>query len=181
MIWFSRVLTIALGLLFFTGSMTLAQSIGLDFKSMPVGTKAHYVDDLGRKFTYRYSGSYGAGKGKRYIIQVEGSRSYQRLYNSAGFLVAMRHLDFQFNYRPYFCTRKLGACRFFYDNDYSPLSGSWNTIVKKTSSGYHAQMRPKNKNRKEVANFYYKLGRFNFFSEFVAGDNWERLIKVTTP
>lgn len=172
---FSRV---ALVCVFLIASVAggFAKDLGIEFNKMPRGTTAHYVDSKGLKFTWTYKGK----AGDWYLIQVSGSQNYQRLYNSDGFLVKTRQLDSQVNFRPYYCERKLGRCQFFFDSRYSKFSGRWNGNLYKTKEGYAFEIASVNKNKADQGGtFFMKYGKYNLLTEFVAGDSWFRLVKMT--
>jgi hypothetical protein len=152
-----------------------AKDLGMEFKSMPKGTTAHYVDSGGHRFKYTYQGKFG----DRYLIQVSGSRNYQKFYNEDGFLVMNRYNDYAVRFRPFFCERKLGQCQFNYDALSSKFSGNWNANMFKTKKGYTFRLIPVNKNSDRGGDSFYKFGKYNFVSEYVVGSSWLRLEKIT--
>ena len=118
----------------------------------------------------------------RYEVQVTGSRAHTRIYNEAGHLMKMRFSGYSVEALPTYCDRVVGPCKFNYRSEFSKWSGSWNAMTRRNKDGsYLMQMASANKNKKEIYEVRYKLGKFNFYSEFIAGSNWIRLIKVTTP
>ena len=154
-----------------------AQDIGLQVKSIPKGTVAHYIDSDGQKSKWVFKGKFQRG----YLIQVLGTPNYQRYYNQNGLLLFSRIEGIDLRYVPYFCARKLGKCRFNYDTEYSEYSGSWDTTMTKTKQGYAFRMVSTNKSRDKKSTSYYKFGKYNFIQEFVAGSYWERLVKIVEP
>ncbi len=152
-----------------------AQDLGLQFKSMPKGTTAHYVDSDGHRFKYTYQGRFN----DRYLIQVSGSRNFQRFYNKDGHLVMNRFNDYAISFRPFFCERKLGKCKFNFDAQFSKFEGNWNANLFKTKKGYTFQLIPVNKNSDRGGDSFLKFGKYNFISEYVAGSSWFRLEKIT--
>jgi len=60
----------------------------------------------------------------------------------------------------------------------SKYSGIWSGVLSKSKDGYEFKMINR---RDQSATFFVKYGKFNFFSEFVAGDYWYRLVKIEVP
>ncbi len=164
-------------LISFTGAIaSLAKDLGLEVRKIPTGTTAHYIDSDGRKFTWTFRGK----SGNRYYAQLGGSRGGTEFYNSDGFLTLIKQGGyFDRSYRPYFCSRKLGKCRFKYDSEFSKFSGSWDSQLKKYKDGYQFYFETVNKNRDKSATIFYKFGKFNIISEYSSGSSWYRLQKLT--
>ncbi|MFT4715312.1 MAG: hypothetical protein ACI861_000060 [Paracoccaceae bacterium] len=166
---------VALTILFSTTTLTSAKDYGLEVLKMPVGTSAHYVDQSGRRFKWTYKGKFG----NKYMIQVSGSERYERFYNADGFLVSQRNQGYTVKYKPHFCNRKLGKCKFRFDSEYSKYTGNWNGDLRKTNGGFQYDFSYASKNTDWDATLFYKFGKYNFFSEYTSGSDWWRLEKIT--
>jgi hypothetical protein len=166
------------GLLSLSPGHAGAEGLGLEFSKMKIGTTAHYIDNRGRRFQYTYSGKFGSS----YNLRATGSRQFMRTYNAQGYLTKLRDSNFSVGYRPYFCDRKLGDCRFFYDFSYSKYHGTWNGRLEKKGDAYVFRIYSKNKSwGGDIGYISMKFGKYNFLTEYVAGSNWFRLEKITTP
>jgi len=97
-----------------TASASFAQNFGIDFKSMPRGTKLHYESSQGPKWV----GTYVGKKGKYHRIDVRfipDEKKYRRsdFYNKDGYLVKSEYKKLSsqdVDYTPFHCARIVGKC-----------------------------------------------------------------------
>lgn len=161
--------------LLFSWTQADAKDLGLEVAKIPRGTVAHYIDSDGRRFTETYKGKLGTN----FIVQLSGSRNATLIYNANGFLTKRRANGyFDIVYRPFYCSRKLGKCQFAYDTEFSKYSGRWNGNLRKTKDGYAFDIASVNKNRGSLGTIFYKFGKYNIITEYVAGSSWYRLEKL---
>lgn len=154
-----------------------AQDRGIDFKSMKVGTAAHYVDSSGKRFVYTYKQKLNSG----YRVSVTGVGRHERYYDNNGFLIRIGYKDYQAFFRPFYCQRKVGKCQYNYNAEQSKYDGIWIGNLRRDKNGFHyTETTPQNR-PETTSNSYIKFGEFNFFSEFVYGDKWFKLEKITVP
>jgi hypothetical protein len=154
-----------------------AAGLGLDVKSMPVGLKANYVDSDGQKFSWVYRGRFG----KDYQMLVTGVPPQILYFNADGYRTKLSVTGYFVSYRPYFCNRQLGACKFRYVSDWSKYAGVYLTKLTPTKDGHAFEMMRPSKQEDSHSISFYKFTRYNLIQEYVSGSYWFRLVNIEMP
>ncbi|MFZ1726215.1 MAG: hypothetical protein WBO29_12140 [Albidovulum sp.] len=172
-------------MVFFLLSATagLAQSIGIQFDRMPVGTKLYYKDYEGDTWVQEYRGK----SGNFHIVSekhADRNLSVTRRYNAQGHLVSTRFVGGgEITYKPFRCERVLGTCTYRYNGN-PKRNGVYKTTLTQASDGYHFSLASVSND--ETFDSVIKLGPYNVLQEETwTGSNgkkrFERLIKIETP
>lgn len=175
---FCLILIVAIFVMITTNKSVFAQSVGIKFANMPIGTAAHYRDSRGRKWVAVYKGK----KGKFYVVEtrfptVSGEKGNVSYYTKDGH--EHRRVYPNGNIRtftPIHCMKKLGACLYAYNNS-GGSSGNGEAELKKFGKTYKYKFRDVGNAR--FSRVSYKLGQYNFISWLKNGDYTMRLVKIT--
>jgi hypothetical protein len=169
----------------FLTTATFAQSVGIDFAKMPVGTKIFFQSWNGDTWISTFKGK----KGKNYIVSVDVSkkgRSYrgtqrytldghmQRWNNGGGYTE---------RWRPYSCARIVGSCTHKW-TDTNGRGASW--FFENTLNGNTLTQKSRSKRDVEMRIGKAKLGKYNLTTRLDwttsnGSKRWQRISKIVEP
>ena len=153
-----------------------ANTVGIDFASMPVGTTAHYADNRNRTWQVVYRGK----EGKYHVMEsiFKGAVSRTLYYHDDGTLHQRVYAKGNVRtFSPRRCFRVLGACSFVVSNTRPKSKATLKAELKKKGSTYHYSHR--STDGSSVNRQTYELGQYNLFSLGKTGKYSSRLTKIT--
>ena len=162
-----------------------SQSVGVDFKNMPVGTKIFFEASYGDTWVSTFKGK----KGKNYVVSVDvkkAGRSYrgtqrytldghmQRWNNGGGYTE---------KWRPHSCVRVLGACSHKW-TDSNGRGTSWVSENKLVGNKLTRSSRPKREADMQITQ--HILGKYNLsmrqdWSTRRGEKRWIKIVKIVEP
>lgn len=161
----------------------MAQSLGVKFDEMPVGTVLHYKDYEGDEWTDEYTGK----KGKYHVLRrkYKGENSTLKVYYTLNGHLKKRTYrgGWSATYTPHHCEQVLGACQYRYRGN-RKYDGIYNTTLTKQGGAY--SFKRASASSEETFDYVNKFGQYNLLVEetwnsSVGKKRWRRLIKVETP
>lgn len=173
----------ALMVLVFMAPMAMAQSLGIKFDQMPVGTKLHYKDYEGDQWTDVFLGK----KGKNYVLRRKykgDSTTYKIYYTLDGHMKRFQYrAGWSANYEPHYCEQVLGSCQYRYRGN-PTYNGTYLATVTKKGNAYEYSEREVSSD--ETWETMMTFGQFNLIVEetWKTGSGktrWTRLVKIEAP
>lgn len=157
----------------------IAQSIGIDFATMPKGLQALYKGSDGRTWVTVYRGK----KGRSHILESWTSGTNASLlsteyYDTNGLLTKRIYADGNVrNFSPRRCLRVLGDCQFKVSNSRQGSGGSFAASVVKRGQTYTYTWRHINSAKANKSQ--YRLGQYTLAKWGKSGNFSWRLVKVS--
>ncbi len=179
-LFFSAITAVSL---FATAS--LSQSLGVDFKKMPIGTKIYYQASNGETWVSTFKGK----KGKNYLMSVDVSRkgrSYRgtQRYTLAGHKSRWNNGGgYTENWRPFSCNQVVGSCTHKW-NASNGKGTSW--IYETTRNGNTLTQKSRPKRAVDMQVSTSKIGKYNLVSHLKWTTNrgqkrWQKITKIVEP
>lgn len=167
----------------FFAPAAFAQSLGVQFDKMPLGTKLHYKDYEGDEWVDEFKGK----SGKYYVLQrrYKGENFNLKVYYTLeGHLKKRTYAGgWSATYTPHYCQQIVGACQYRYRGN-RKYDGKYNATLTKQGSSYKYS-RAKVSND-ETFDYQLKFGQYNLITEeswdsSLGKKRWRRLIQIETP
>lgn len=186
----SKLFMIAAALVFSFATQASAQSLGIDFKSMPKGTKVYYADSDGDKWMMEFKGR----KGRGYRTNIYIGKKYTRLlstehYDQQGRWVNLIEYggayDYEITRTPYHCIYQLGKCSYVV-NKISTSSGRYyaNMIKKPGVKNTYIYTSRKKKDAEPYVRTLL-LGKYNLRMRIDGRGShrkaWTKITKIVVP
>ena len=151
-----------------------AETVGIDFASMPIGTTAHYSDNRGGSWQEVYRGKQDGYHVMEYVVGNEVTRTLH--FHDDGTLFKRIYAEGKVRtFEPRSCMRVLGDCQYtVIDTKPSRRGKSTSTVTQEGSTYAFTHSRGS-----RMRTIHYELGQYNLAKKIETNNHSVVLDKIT--